>query len=42
MLDEFAVKPTVEEVLRRAGGRSGGRVGLVRTAEELRAERDAR
>ncbi len=42
LLDEFAAKPTVEEVLHRAGGRSGGRVGLVRAAEELRADRDAR
>ena len=42
LLDEFAAKPTVEEVLCRAGGRSGGRVGLVRAAEELRADRDSR
>lgn len=42
LLDEVAAKPTVEEVLRRAGGRSGGRVGLACAAEELRADRDAR
>ncbi|MGH3812867.1 MAG: FitA-like ribbon-helix-helix domain-containing protein [Pseudonocardiaceae bacterium] len=41
LLGEFASKPTVEEVLKRAGGRAGGRVGLVEAAETLRAERDA-
>lgn len=40
-LDEVAAKPTAENVLRRAGGQSGGRVGLVRAAEELSADRDA-
>jgi plasmid stability protein len=42
LLGEFASKPTVEEVLRRAGGRAGGRIGLAEAAETLRAERDAR
>ncbi len=42
LLGELASKPTVEEVLRRAGGRAGGRVGLAEAAETLRAERDAR
>lgn len=42
LLGEFASKPTVEEVLRRAGGRAGGRVGLAEASETLRAERDAR
>lgn len=42
LLDEVASKPTVAEVLRRAGGRAGGRIGLRDAAEELRAERDAR
>lgn len=34
-------KPTVEEVLRRAGGRAGGRIGLRQAADELRADRDS-
>jgi hypothetical protein len=42
LLDEVASKPTVEEVLTRAGGRAGGRVGLAEAADTLRAERDAR
>lgn len=37
LLSEFASKPTVEEVLSRAGGR----VGLAEAAEALRAERAA-
>ncbi len=41
-LDEVAAKLTVEEVLHRAGGQSGGRAGLERAAEELRANHDAR
>ncbi|MGH3930177.1 MAG: FitA-like ribbon-helix-helix domain-containing protein [Pseudonocardiaceae bacterium] len=41
LLDEFASKPTVEEVLRRAGGRAGGRIGLRQAADELRADRDS-
>ncbi len=42
LLDEVASKPTVAEVLRRAGGRAGGRVGLREAADELRADRDSR
>lgn len=42
LLDEVTSKPTVEEVLRRAGGRAGGHIGLAEAAETLRAERDAR
>ncbi len=38
-LSELAARPTVEEVLSRAGGRSGGRVGLGAAASDLRAER---
>jgi hypothetical protein len=42
ILNDFASRPTVAEVLARAGGRSGGRVGLKGAAEHLRAERDRR
>lgn len=42
LLDEVAARPTVREVLARAGGRAGGRVGLAAAAAHLRAERDAR
>lgn len=42
LLDQHAATPTVDEVLRRAGGRAGGRVGLRRAAEDLREERDER
>ncbi len=42
LLDEVASKPTVAEVLRHAGGRAGGRIGLRDAADELRAERDLR
>ncbi len=41
-LNDLAARPTVEEVLARAGGRAGGRVGLAAAAEGLREERDAR
>jgi antitoxin FitA len=40
ILNDLANPPTVEEVLARAGGRSGGRVGLKDAAEHLRAEKD--
>lgn len=42
LLDEFAATPTVDEVLRRAGGRAGGRIGLADAAEDLRTDRAAR
>ena len=41
-LNGLAARPTVEEVLTRAGGRAGGRVGLAAAADLLRRERDAR
>lgn len=41
-LDELAGRPTVEEVLARAGGRAGGRVRLADAAKDLRAERGRR
>ncbi len=41
-LDELVARPTLEEVLERAGSRSGGRVGLAEAAQQLRAEREAR
>jgi len=42
LLIEQARRPTVREVLDRAGSRSGGRVSLRDAAEQIRAERDAR
>ncbi|MGH8886289.1 MAG: FitA-like ribbon-helix-helix domain-containing protein [Egibacteraceae bacterium] len=42
LLDDVAARPTVREVLARAGGRAGGQVGFVAAAAHLRAERDAR
>lgn len=42
LLDDLASRPTVEEVLRQAGGRTGGRVGVREAAEVMRADRDAR
>jgi plasmid stability protein len=41
-LNELAQRPTVHEVLARAGGRSGGRVGFDAAASHLRTERDER
>lgn len=41
-LNGLASRPTVEEVLARAGGRSGGRVGLAVAADDLRADRRRR
>ena len=37
-----AGEPTLEEVLDRAGGRSGGSVSLESAAETIRADRDRR
>jgi plasmid stability protein len=41
-LNELATRPTMREVLDRAGGRSGGQVSLDSAATQLRAERDER
>jgi plasmid stability protein len=41
-LNELASRPTVAEVLARAGGRAGGRVRLSAAARDLRAERGKR
>lgn len=41
-LNELASRPTVAEVLARAGGRAGGRVRLSVAARDLRAERSRR
>ena len=41
-LIEEASEPTLDEVLDRAGGRSGGSVPLKTAAETLRADRDRR
>lgn len=42
ILNDFASRPTVVEVITRAGGRAGGKVGLARAAADLRAERARR
>lgn len=42
VLNDVAARPSVEEVLRRAGGRAGGRVGLKYAAQAIRTERDRR
>lgn len=42
VLNDLASRPTVREVLERAGGRSGGRVGLAKAASDLRSERSRR
>jgi plasmid stability protein len=41
-LIEDARTPTVEEVLRRAGGRAGGSAGFRAAVRAVRAEREAR
>ena len=41
-LSEQARRPTLSEVLERAGGRAGGSVPLAGAAEAVRAERDKR
>jgi hypothetical protein len=41
-LVEDARRPTVDEVLARAAGRTGGRMTLADSAATLRAERDRR
>jgi hypothetical protein len=41
-LIEEASRPTVDEVLERAGGRAGGAVSFAAAAKQLRAERDRR
>jgi hypothetical protein len=42
LLVEEAKRPTVAEVLDRAGGRAGGRVGLAWAADAIRHDRDNR
>lgn len=42
LVRETASRPTVAEVLRRAGGRAGGKVALRESVRDLRTERDAR
>jgi antitoxin FitA len=41
-LDGLAARPTVDEVLQRAGGRSGGRLGLSTAANLVRRDRISR
>lgn len=42
LLSEASARPTVEEVMRRAAGRAGGRARLADAAAQLRADRDKR
>lgn len=42
VLSDFAGRPTVHEVITRAGGRAGGKVGLAKAVADLRAERSRR
>lgn len=42
ILNDFASRPTVAEVITRAGGRAGGKVGLAKAAADLREERSRR
>jgi len=37
-----AARPTLDEVLDRAGGRAGGQVSLAEAAASVRADRDSR
>ncbi|MFI5045636.1 MAG: hypothetical protein ACHQIG_01115 [Acidimicrobiia bacterium] len=41
-LTNDALTPTLDEVLARAGGRSGGRASFTSSARSVRADRDAR
>jgi antitoxin FitA len=41
-LTEDAVRPTLDEVLRRAGDRASGSVPLAEAADAIRADRNAR
>jgi plasmid stability protein len=41
-LDDLAARPTVAEVVERAGGRSGGSLPLPRAAARIRKDRDLR
>ena len=42
LVNDVAARPSVHEVLARAGGRSGGRVSLAGAARDLRSERTRR
>jgi antitoxin FitA len=42
LLEEHARRPTLDEVLRRAGGRAEGSVPLADAVKAVRAERDSR
>jgi plasmid stability protein len=41
-LNDVAARPSVAEVLARAGGRSGGRVGFSTAVKDVRSARGAR
>jgi plasmid stability protein len=42
LVNDVSARPTVEEVLRRAGGHAGGRVGLADASADIRSDRNAR
>jgi len=42
LLEDQAARPTLDEVLDRAGGRAGGELRLGDAAKAVRADRDAR
>lgn len=42
VLNDIAERPTLAEVLERAGQRAGGRVGLQSAADDLHEEREQR
>ncbi|MDQ3964184.1 MAG: hypothetical protein M3277_09795 [Actinomycetota bacterium] len=42
LVNEISARPTVEEVLRRAGSRSGGRLSMSQVVEGIRKDRDGR
>jgi plasmid stability protein len=41
LVNDVSARPTVEEVLRRAGGHSGGRVRFADAAADIRSDRNA-
>lgn len=42
MFNDIAAKPSLEEILARAGGRTGGAIGLKYAVRAIRADRDGR
>jgi antitoxin FitA len=42
LVTDISARPSVEDVLRRAGSRSGGRLSMKQAAELVREDRDGR